>query len=53
MSRRTFADMEYEGKKKQTRLEKFLGRMEALIPWERLEERIRPYYPQVGRGRRP
>ncbi len=53
MSRRTFADMEYEGKKKQTRREKFLGRMEALIPWQRLEERIRPYYPQAGRGRRP
>ncbi len=53
MSQRTFADMEYEGKKKQTRREKFLGRMEALIPWQRLEERIRPYYPQAGRGRRP
>ena len=53
MSQRTFADMEYEGKKKQTRREKFLGRMEALIPWQRLEERIRPYYPQAGRGRHP
>ena len=52
MSRRTFADVEYEGKKKQTRREKFLGRMEALIPWQRPAERIRPYYPQAGRGRR-
>ncbi len=53
MAQRTFAELEYEGKKKQTRREKFLARMEDLIPWERLEERIRPYYPQAGRGRRP
>ena len=53
MIQRTFADMEYERKKKQTRREKFLAQMEELIPWERLEERIRPYYPQAGQGRRP
>ena len=27
--------------------------MDGLIPWQRLEERIRPYYPKAGRGRRP
>ena len=27
--------------------------MDALIPWERLKERIRPHYPKVGRGRQP
>ena len=27
--------------------------MEQLIPWERLEVRIRPFYPKAGRGRRP
>ena len=27
--------------------------MEALIPWERLEARIRPLYPKAGRGRQP
>ncbi len=53
MHQRSFADMEYEGKKHRTRREKFLGRMEELIPWERLEERIRPYYPKAGRGGRP
>ncbi len=53
MHQRSFADMEYEGKKHRTRREKFLGRMEELIPWERLEERIRPYYPKAGRGRGP
>ena len=27
--------------------------MDGLIPWERLEERIRPVYPKAGKGRRP
>ena len=38
MLQRTFAEVEYEGKKRQTRREKFLGRMEALIPWHLLEK---------------
>ena len=44
---------EYEGKKRKTRREKFLERMNGLIPWEQLEDRIRPFYPKAGRGRRP
>ena len=32
---------------------RFLGRMEVLIPWERLLEKIRPYYPKAGKGRAP
>ena len=27
--------------------------MDRLIPWERLESRIEPFYPKPGRGRRP
>ena len=53
MDQPTFADLEYEGKKRKTRREKFLERMDGLIPWEQLEERIRPFYPKAGRGRRP
>ncbi len=53
MDQPTFADLEYEGKKRKTRREKFLERMDGLIPWERLEDRIRPFYPKAGRGRRP
>ena len=48
----TFADLEYDGKKRKTRREIFLERMDGLVPWEKLEERIRPYYPKAGRGRR-
>ena len=53
MDQPTFADLEYQGKKRKTRRELFLERMDGLIPWQRLEERIRPCYPQAGRGRRP
>ena len=53
MDQPTFADLEFENKKRKTRRELFLERMDGLIPWQRLEERIRPYYPKAGRGRRP
>ena len=43
----------YDGKKRKTRREIFLERMDGLVPWKKLEERIRPYYPKAGRGRRP
>ena len=52
MDQPTFAELEYPGRKRKTRRELFLERMDGLIPWERLEERIRPCYPQAGRGRR-
>ena len=53
MDQPTFADLEYDGKKRKTRREIFLERMDSLIPWDQLEERIRPFYPKAGRGRRP
>lgn len=49
----SFADSEYQSKRRQTRKEKFLGRMEALVPWQRIEAVIEPYYPKPGNGRRP
>ena len=47
MDQPTFADLEYEGKKRKTRREEFLERMDGLIPWEEVEERIRPFYPRL------
>ena len=44
--------MEYS-KKRKTRREIFLERIDSLVPWDRLEGRIRPFYPKAGRGRRP
>ena len=52
MDQPTFANLEY-GKKRKTRREIFLERMDSLIPWGQIEERIRPFYPKAGRGRRP
>ena len=49
----SFAQSEYAGKKKVTRRDKFLGEMEKVVPWERLVEIIRPYYPTGQRGRPP
>ena len=49
----TFADLEYQGKKRKTRRELFLERMNGLVPWQKLEQRIRPVYAKRGQGRRP
>ena len=38
----TFADLDYACKKRKTQREVFLERVERLIPWEELEDRIRP-----------
>ena len=53
MDQPTFSDLEYQGKKRKTRRELFLERMDGLIPWQSLEDRIRPFYPKSGRGRHP
>ena len=49
----TFAELEYNSKKRRTRREIFLEKMEGLIPWQQLEDRIEPFYAKAGRGRRP
>lgn len=49
----SFAEAEYAGKKKQTRRDKFLCEMERVVPWARLVERLRPFYPKGERGRPP
>jgi len=41
-------------KKKQTRREKFLAEMDAVVPWPRMLALIGPHYPKVGpKGGRP
>ncbi len=49
----TFAHAEFAAKKKTTRREKFLARMEEVIPWSQLLAVIAPHYPQGKRGRPP
>jgi transposase, IS5 family len=49
----SFSQAEFADKKKLTRREKFLGRMEEMIPWAELLAVIEPYYPKGERGRPP
>jgi len=49
----TFAGLAWKNKGKVTRRERFLGEMNAIIPWGRLMELIEPHYPKAGRGRQP
>jgi IS5 family transposase len=52
-NQRTFASLAWNGKGKVTRRERFLGEMDAVIPWSRLVRLIEPHYPKAGQGRQP
>jgi IS5 family transposase len=49
----TFAGLAWQNKGKQTKRERFLGEMDAIIPWAQLLEVIEPHYPKAGNGRPP
>jgi IS5 family transposase len=50
----TFSELEYAGKKKLTRRDRFLADIEAVTPWADLVAVIEPHYPKgEGRGRPP
>ncbi len=50
----SFADLDYNHKKRLTRREVFLNEMEQTVPWLKLITLIEPAYPTSGRrGRQP
>ena len=50
----SFADLDYNHKKRLTRRELFLNEMEQTVPWSKLIDLIEPVYPTSGRrGRQP
>ena len=49
----TFADSEFSSKRRQTRKELFLSRMDQILPWQNMVAVIEPVYPKAGNGRRP
>lgn len=49
----SFTDCEYGFRKKATKREIFLKKMDGIIPWEGFVGRIRPYYPHNKVGRPP
>jgi IS5 family transposase len=53
MKQTSFASLEYAGKKRKTRREKFLAEMDRVVPWQRLIALIEPHYPSSGRVGRP
>ena len=53
MSQLTFAEAEYQNKKRKTRRELFLEKMDGLIPWAKLEKKLRKHYPKGENGNPP
>ena len=53
MTQLSFATLDHRNKKKQTKRARFLGEMDAVVPWARLVGLIQPHYPKAGKGRRP
>jgi IS5 family transposase len=54
MKQTSFASLAFTEKKRQTRRERFLAEMEAVVPWSALLAVIEPHYPKRGRpGRQP
>ena len=49
----TFTDLEYAGRKRSGKREKFLDSMDRIIPWADFIKKIEPYYPKSGRPGRP
>jgi len=52
-TQQTFSDIEYNARKRVSRREIFLKKMDALIPWSELITVIQPYYFAGKRGRPP
>ena len=48
---KTFSELEYAGKKKQTRRDRFLSDIDTLTPWVLLEAQIAPFYAGSAGGR--
>ena len=53
MEQATFVELEHDSKKRRTRRELFLEKMDGLVPWAALEALVEPFHPKPGRGRRP
>jgi len=53
MSQISFAEAEYENKRRKTRRELFLEEMDHLIPWKKLASQVKRYYAKNKTGRPP
>jgi IS5 family transposase len=49
---KSFSDLEYAAKKKLTRRDRFLAKIDSVTPWSQLHDLIEPFYLKVeGVGR--
>ena len=48
-----FTDLEYTNRRRTTKREAFLEKMDATLPWDAWVAIVMPYYPDGKRGRRP
>ena len=46
-------DMEYSNRRRRTKREAFLEKMDAILPWREWVALVTPYYPEGKRGRKP
>lgn len=53
MKQLSMTDVEYGQRKRMTKREEFLRKMDAIIPWAEWVAYVEPYYPQGNRGRKP
>src|SRR5688572_31568206 len=53
VEQKTFASLAWDNKGKQTKRERFLSEMDAIIPWKQLLKVIERHYPKAGNGRPP
>jgi IS5 family transposase len=51
LKQQSFSSLEQANKKKQTKREVFLGEMDTVVPWARLEALIAPHYTKPRKGR--
>lgn len=49
----TLSDFEYSNRRRRTRRDRFLQKMDQVIPWDELVDLVRPFYPSGRRGRPP
>lgn len=54
MNQRSYSELEFDTKKRKTRREQFLEKLEVMKPWQTLEAPIARYYVKAGsQGGRP
>ena len=53
MTQLGFATLDNRNKKQQTNRERFLGEMDAVVPWAALLGLMEAYYSRAGKGRQP